>query len=225
MNSHSFPWIAWPYLPGPLEDGRGCWLCNQKWPDFLCIVSSSTGCIHRWRCWASFSFFFSSVWFDPHLSDLNNQNKNLNVTFGLIYGFIWLIILHQRLSAALWLMNYNYGMRCTQMWPKKVKECGVLCVHVSCHGALDDSHSDTRVAWMGRGVQFPLLPNISQTLSSLCFCPRSLGWNASWERIQRMNDAGKWHLWDMTGSAWEHCWCLSGAASGKWLLETGSLTR
>lgn len=35
---------------------------------------------------------------------------------------------------------------CSQMWPKKVKECSTHCVHVSPLWELDDSHSDTRVA-------------------------------------------------------------------------------
>lgn len=38
---------------------------------------------------------------------------------------------------------------CTQMWPKKVKECGELCFPPR---ALDDSHSETRVAGERKGL-------------------------------------------------------------------------
>lgn len=69
-----------------------------------------------------------------------NLNKNMQELKCYLWMDLWLHLVENSAPVAfyctllVWVMNYNYGMRCTQMCPKKVKECGALCVHISCHG-------------------------------------------------------------------------------------------
>lgn len=80
----------------------------------------------------------------------------------------------------------------TQMWPKKVKECGALCFPPR---ALDDSHSETRGAGKRKGLDLLFRSRTSTTLIAgvICIlCPAiQMEKKLSGERMEQVNDPEK----------------------------------
>ncbi|CAB1440161.1 unnamed protein product [Pleuronectes platessa] len=81
----------------------------------------------------------------------------------------------------------HFVLRCSQMWPKKVKECGVLRVSpCSPPRALEDSHSGTGVVAMEDMIAI-LPPNISRS-HRRGYLHFASGEKVSGERMKQAND-------------------------------------
>lgn len=141
------------------------------------------------------------------------KKKKLNLAIGLIY-------VSAQMPHVLLALFDKWGALCVATRCGQKRWRNVMCSVCACFPpwALDDSHSDTRVA----GMEWSLIAFAAehQPLSSLgvicILCPVILGWKIlRGKRMEQVNDPEKLHLRDMKEPEWERC--LSGAAGGTWL--------